>query len=61
MKNTETGQKKCGCHCCEEELKDGCLEPPFCSPCDVVFIKCKKCGAKLSKTVKKCSACGQEQ
>jgi hypothetical protein len=58
MKKQESKPSKCGCSCCEEELKDGCMEPEFCTPCSVVFIKCKKCGAKISDKVKVCAECG---
>ena len=57
-KNKENKPHQCGCSFCEDELKDGCMEPAFCTPCDVTFTKCPKCGQKISDKVTKCAKCG---
>lgn len=52
--------KKCNCPLCEPELVGGCLEPPFCKPCDVKLLsKCNRCGASFDSKLSKCSECEQ--
>lgn len=48
---------KCKCRFCEDELVQDCMEPPFCQPCDVVFIQCKQCGESFSNRLKVCPTC----
>jgi hypothetical protein len=48
---------KCKCPYCENELEMGCLEPPFCKPCDVKLVKCKKCGKMFNAKEPKCPVC----
>ena len=50
-------KKKCECRFCEPEMVKDCLEPPFCQPCEVVFIKCDKCGASYGQTLDACPEC----
>lgn len=50
-------KSKCKCSFCEEELVKDCLEPPFCQPCEVVFIKCGKCGMSYSNKLDACPEC----
>jgi hypothetical protein len=56
-----TGKHAKGCHCpfCEEELKKGCVEPPFCRTCDqVVVIECASCGKRVNGKSAVCPECG---
>ena len=48
---------KCKCSFCEEELVQDCLEPTFCQPCEVVFVKCNTCGKSYSNTLEACPEC----
>lgn len=50
--------KKCKCGFCESELQNSCLEPKFCSPCTVEFVKCDKCELMYEKHLEKCPQCG---
>lgn len=54
-------KKKCKCGFCESELQNSCLEPEFCSPCTVEFVKCKKCGIMHEKHLDKCPQCGSSK
>jgi hypothetical protein len=51
---------KCNCAFCESELVQDCLEPSFCQPCEVVFVKCPKCGKSHSNKLEKCPECEKE-
>ncbi len=53
--------KKCKCRLCEPELVEDCLEPTFCQPCEVVFIKCDKCGTSYSNKLAECPDCQPKQ
>ncbi len=50
-------KEKCKCSFCEGELVQDCLEPSFCQPCDVVFIKCNICGSSYSDKLTACPDC----
>lgn len=54
-------KEKCKCSFCEDELVQDCLEPPFCQPCDIVFITCSKCGASYSEKLPACPDCKTKQ
>ncbi|MCX5781515.1 MAG: hypothetical protein NT145_02250 [Elusimicrobia bacterium] len=54
----KTKKIKCDCGFCEPELILSCIEPAFCQPCTVEFIKCG-CGQKYEKHLKKCPKCGK--
>lgn len=54
-------KKKCGCGFCESELVQDCMEPSFCKPCDVTFIKCPICGASYSSKLDTCPECEKKQ
>ncbi len=54
-------KKKCACGFCESEMLQECLEPSFCQPCEVVFVKCDKCGASYSDTLQACPECKAEK
>ena len=51
-------KEKCHCTFCEEELVEECMEPPFCQPCEIVFIHCKNCGKAFSNRLSVCPKCG---
>jgi hypothetical protein len=48
---------KCKCSFCEGELVEDCLEPDFCQPCEVVFVRCNKCGKSYSNKLNTCPEC----
>ncbi len=52
-------KEECKCPFCETELKSRYLELVFCKPCNIKFVKCKKCGQMFNKELKKCPACGE--
>jgi len=54
-------KKKCSCGFCESELKQDCMEPSFCQPCDIVLIKCDKCGVSYSNKLSKCPECEKKR
>jgi hypothetical protein len=54
-------KKKCSCGFCESELKQDCMEPSFCQPCDVVLTKCQKCGLSYSSKLSECPECEKKQ
>ncbi|MBN1823419.1 MAG: hypothetical protein JW803_03775 [Endomicrobiales bacterium] len=58
MKKHNEHRQNCDCAFCETELKGGCFEPEFCMPCDVVFVKCDKCGRGINSKLEICPACG---
>ncbi len=51
---------KCKCSFCEDELVQDCMEPSFCQPCDVVFVRCKTCGESFSDRLAACPKCTTE-
>lgn len=51
-------KEECKCPFCEPELKTGCFEPAFCSPCDVKFVECKNCGKSFDSKMGRCPVCG---
>lgn len=52
---------KCKCSFCEDELVQDCMEPPFCQPCEIALIPCKKCGESFSDRLAACPACGTKK
>jgi len=54
------GKGKCVCPFCETELQSNCLEPVFCQPCDIKFVKCKSCQTLFNSKMKKCPSCGEK-
>ena len=48
---------KCNCSFCEEELVQDCMEPEFCQPCEVVFVRCNACGKPYSNKLDACPEC----
>ena len=54
------GKGKCVCPLCETELQSNCFEPAFCQPCDIKFVKCKKCDKLFNAKMKKCPGCGEK-
>jgi RNA polymerase subunit RPABC4/transcription elongation factor Spt4 len=44
------------CPYCDDQVLD--TKSPFCQPCEVEFVHCRKCGELVAESVESCPYCG---
>lgn len=53
---SEVERKKCLCVYCHEEMVEE--HSPFCKPCSVTLLYCKKCEVAVPRDSQACPHCG---